>query len=101
MTTESTGLAGKMMVLERRRDFLLSKIQGNDGSAGSLRYAQNEVDALDAALDALRLQRAAVSGLDTPLAVLRELMESLDAVSGKPSPAVLRRASEVLEEYEA
>ena len=103
MTTEILprihGLSGKLLTLERRREFLTRQLTEGVGSRGALEFARSEQEALEAVVDALRYHRAIVNGLDNPLTVLRELVEALQ--DGRSATGAIHRAKQVLEEYEA
>lgn len=95
------GLAGKVMALERRRDFLRDQVERGAGSPGALQFSRKEIEALDAAVDALKYHRAVVNGLDDPLSLLRELLEACNSGDDKASLNAMNRARIVLDEYGA
>jgi hypothetical protein len=99
---EITGLAKKLRTLERRRDELVSRLESQRGTEASLAYDKAEISALDAGVDALRYHWTIVSRLDTPLAVLRELLEAVDTPGSKMALADAKaKAKETLDEFEA
>ena len=93
------GLAGKVMALERRRDFLAKQIKQKKGSENALQFALSEKDALQAAIDALNYHRAVVNGMDTPLSLLREIVEAVE--SDEVDNNLTEKARIVLDQYEA
>lgn len=90
------GLSGKMMALTRRKEHLEKQINERRGSEGSLQFATIEKEALEAALDAMRYHRSVVEGMDRPLELLREVVETQTV-----GPDISQRIYAVLDDYEA
>lgn len=96
-----SGVAGKLVALERRRDYLANQIAEGRGSEGSLQFARAEMDALESALDVMTYHRSIVDRLDTPLSMIRELVDCLNDNTHPVDPDVVARAEVILDEYGA
>jgi hypothetical protein len=96
--------AKHLVVLERRREYLLEQLQARQGAgAGKSReFAKQEVSALTAAIAALRYHRLVIEGLDEPVSVLREMVEAYDGPAGNEVRlrVAVRRAKSVLDDFE-
>jgi hypothetical protein len=96
-----SSMGRKIRFLERRRDNLLGRIEEGRGTERSLAFDRNEVESLEAALDAMRYHWATVSRLDTPLTSLRELSEAVKAGDRPNIATALVKADEILADYHA
>jgi hypothetical protein len=99
------GLAKKLIVLERRREFLLESLDRRTGPGGNKgrQFAEQEADALGTAIVALRYHLAVIEGLDTPISVLREVVTAYDGPPNGEAKlrAAVRRGRAVVDEFEA
>lgn len=96
-----SSISRKIRFLERRRDNLLGRIEQGNGTERSLAFDRNEIESLEAALDALRYHWATVSRLDTPLTSLRELSEAVKAGDRPSIATALVKADEILQDFDA
>lgn len=93
------GLGKKIRFLERRRDNLVDRVTNKQGTDASLNFDRSEIAALETALDALRYHWATISRLDTPLTILQELVEAVEAGDRVETAESVARAKEVLADY--
>jgi hypothetical protein len=101
--TNTASTAKHLVTLERRRNYLEAQIAERAGSPKAIEYSTLELEALEAAEVALKLQRATLDALPEPLGLLREMVEHC-ATAGDSIPPKLRalskRAGRVLEEFD-
>lgn len=95
-----TSLFEAIRVFERRRVALAKRIDSRTGSPSSLAYDENEVKAIDVALDAIKLQWSTLRGLDNPILVLEALADAVSSGDHAKIKEVMSRAREVLDEYD-
>lgn len=88
-------LASKIVALERRGEFLRDQIQERRGSEGAIQFSIKELEAIEAAVDALKYHRSVVNNMDNALLLLQVVVETQTI-----DPALAVRIQEVLNEYD-
>lgn len=93
-------VSSKIGSLERRQDYLRKQVSERRGSPGALQFAHAELEAINAAVLALKFHRNTIEAVDEPIGVLKDVVEAYKAPpdSGELRLAI-KRAELVLEDF--